>query len=104
MLERAALALVEALENLVQEDPEALVDRRLLRDPEDARELVLQRADPVRLDVRGRQHQPVAAAGDERLQSLAVGRRPDRVAAPALVALRVAQVLVERAQLEELRL
>ena len=42
----------------MDEDPEALVHRRLLRDPEDARELVLQRARPVRLDVRG-----AAAAG-----------------------------------------
>src|SRR3954451_20698270 len=50
MLERPALALVEALQDLVQQDPEALVDGRLLRDAEDARELVFQRADPVRLD------------------------------------------------------
>ena len=36
----------------MDEDPEALVDRRLAGDPEDARELVLQRAGPVGLDVR----------------------------------------------------
>ena len=37
----------------MDEDPEALVERRLARDPEDAGELVLQRAGPVGLDVRG---------------------------------------------------
>src|SRR5204863_6412760 len=65
VLERAAALRVEALEHLVDGDAEALVDRRLLRDPEDARELVLERAQPVGLDVRGREHQPVAAARDE---------------------------------------
>ena len=35
------------------------------RDPEHARELVLQRAGAVGLDVRGAQHQPVAAVGQE---------------------------------------
>jgi hypothetical protein len=43
---------VEALEDLVDEDPEALVEGRLGRDPEDARELVLERAGQVGLDVR----------------------------------------------------
>ena len=47
----AHLLGVEALEHLVDQDPEALVDRRLLRDREDARELVLQRAGPVEVDV-----------------------------------------------------
>ena len=54
---RAPAALVVALEHLVDEDPEALVERRLARDPEDARELVLQRARPVGLDVRGAEQQ-----------------------------------------------
>src|SRR2546423_3235634 len=103
MVERSALALVEALEHLVEEDAEALVDRWLLRDAEHARELVLQRADPVRLDVGRRQHQAVAATRDERLERLALGRA-DRLSAAALVALRVAQVLVERREAEELRL
>src|SRR3954466_1564918 len=94
---------MEALEDLVEQDAEALVDRRLLGDAEDARELVLERAGPVGLDVRGGQHEPVAAARDERLERLAV-RRADRLPAPPLVALRVAQVLVERRQTEELGL
>ena len=47
----------------MDEDPEALVERRLARDPEDARELVLQRARPVGLDVRGAEQQAVAARG-----------------------------------------
>ena len=67
---------VVALEHLVDEDPEALVDRRLLRDPEDARELVLQRAGQVGLDVRGREHEPGPAAGQERLERrLRAGRQ-----------------------------
>src|SRR5690242_10262235 len=51
VVERATAALVEALEHLVDDDAEALVDGRLLRDAEDARELVLERAEPVGLDV-----------------------------------------------------
>ena len=57
-----------ALEHLVDDDPEALVQRRLARDPEDARELVLQRARPVRVDVRRAEQQPLAAARQERLE------------------------------------
>ena len=94
---------MEALEHLVQHDPEALVDRRLLRDPEDPRELVLQRAQAVGLDVRGRQHHAVAAAGDEGVQRRlggggAGGRDLGRVAA------RVAQPVVQRAGLQHLAL
>src|SRR4030095_1508506 len=44
------LLAVEALQDLMDDDPEALVDRGLLRDPEDARELVLERAGPVQGD------------------------------------------------------
>ena len=74
---------VEALQHLVHDDPEALVDRRLLRDPEDARELVLERADPVGVDVGRRQHQPAAAARDERVErrlGAVLRRRPARSA------------------------
>src|SRR5262249_4909329 len=39
LVERAPIALVIALEHLVDEDPEALVERRLARDAEDPREL-----------------------------------------------------------------
>ena len=59
---------VEALQHLVDQDPEALVDRRLLRDREDARELVLERTGPVEVDVGRRQRQAVAAARDELLE------------------------------------
>ena len=94
---------VEALEHLVDEDPEALVERRLGRDPEDARELVLQRARPVGLDVGRAQHQPVAAAREERLERR-LGALRDRPRAQLLVALGVEQVLVERRRLEDLAL
>ena len=87
----------------MHDDPEALVDRRLLRDPEDARELVLQRAEAVGLDVRGGQHQPVAAARDERLERLLVVAA-DRAGAPVRVRLLVAQVLVEGRGHEQLAL
>jgi hypothetical protein len=44
---------MESLQHLVDDDSEALVDGRLLRDAEDPRELVFERAGPVELDVRG---------------------------------------------------
>src|SRR4029078_11153087 len=88
-------AAVEALEHLVDEDPEALVERRLRRDPEDARELVLQRARPVGLDVGRAEHEPVAALWKELLQRR-LGALGDRPRAQLLVALRVEQVLVQR--------
>ena len=94
---------MEALEHLVHHDAEALVDRRLLRDPEDARELVLERAQPVGLDVRGRQRQPVPPPRDERLERV-VGPRADRLAAAGLVALGVEEVVVERGEHEHLAL
>ena len=96
-------ALVEALEHLVDEDAEALVERRLGRDPEHARELVLQRARPVGLDVGGAEHQPVAAARQELLQRRLRALR-DGPRAQLLVALGVEQVLVERGRLEDLAL
>ena len=94
---------VVALEHLVHEDPEALVQRRLLRDPEHPRELVLQRAGPVGVDVRGRQHHAVAAPGQERLQRRLVAGG-DRLRAAARVALGVEQVVVQRRGLEDLPL
>ena len=87
----------------MDEDPEALVERRLARDPEDARELVLQRARPVGLDVRGAEQQPVAARGQEGLQrGLLAGGDGGR--AGARVVLGVEQHLVERAGLQDLAL
>jgi hypothetical protein len=94
---------VEALEHLVDEDPEALVERRLLRDAEDAGELVLQRAGPVGVDVRRAEQQPVAPLGEEGLQRR-LGARRHRPGAELLVALGVEQVFVERARLEDLAL
>src|SRR4051794_10107752 len=76
VLERSPAIRVEALQHLVDDDAEALVDRRLLGDPEDARELVLERAEAIGLDVRRGQEQAVAAARDERLERV-VGSRAD---------------------------
>src|SRR5436305_3611599 len=59
---------VEALEHLMDKDSEALVDRRLLGDAENPCELVLERTRPVGVDVRRRQHHPVAALGQEWFQ------------------------------------
>ncbi len=64
--QRGAALGVVALEHLVDDDPEALVDRLLGRDAQDAGELVAQRAAAVGLDVGGRQRQAVAAARQER--------------------------------------
>ena len=90
---------VEALQHLVDEDPESLVDRRLLRDREHPRELVLQRAGPVEVDVGGGQRQAVATAGDELLQR---GLAPsgDQLAPRRQVALLADHVLVQRRRLE----
>jgi hypothetical protein len=68
-----------------------------------ARELVLERAEPVGLDVGGGQHQPIAAARDERVERLLVAG-PDRARTTVRVGLLVAQVLVERGGHEELAL
>src|SRR5207248_1475894 len=94
---------VEALQHLVDEDPEALMDRRLGRDPEDPRELVAQRAHAVGLDVARGEHEALTAPGQERLQRRLVARGDRRRAAP-LAALGVEHVLVERAGLEDLAL
>ena len=96
-------ASVVALEHLVHEDPEALVDRRLLRHPQHARELVAQRARAVGLDVRRRQHEPRAAARQERDQRR-LRARGARGGAGAVVALGVEQQLVERRGLQHLAL
>ncbi len=95
----AHLVRVEALEHAVDQDPEALVDRRLLGDREDARELVLQRARPVEVDVRRREPEAAAAARDERLQRRLLARR-DEVAAARALGLALEQVAVERRGLE----
>ena len=87
----------------MHEDPEALVERRLLRDPEHARELVLQRARPVGVDVRGRQHDAVAALRQERLERRLVASG-DRLRAAPGVALGVEQVVVEHGRGEDLAL
>src|SRR5829696_226422 len=101
--ERAAALRVEALEHLVEHDAEALVDRGLLRDAEDARELVLERADPVGVDIRRGQHQAAPPARDERverrLRAVLRGGRP-----LGGIALRVAQPIVERGLGEDLAL
>src|SRR5206468_11919766 len=75
-LEAAGLSLalsrrllpMEPLQDLVDDDPEALVDRRLLRDAKDASELVLERAGPVELDVGGGERQALSPLGQEGLQ------------------------------------
>src|SRR5204863_8974116 len=97
------LGLVVALEHLMDEDPEALVERRLGRDPKDARELVLQRAGPVRVDVRGAEEQPLAAPRQERLQRRLVARG-DGGGTGARVALGIEQRIVQRRGLEDLAL
>src|SRR3954451_8204717 len=104
MVERAAAPAVETLEHLVEDDAEALVDRRLLRDPEDARELVLERAEPVGLDVRGRQHHAIAAARDEAVECRLRATPEYRLGTTTLVARGVEQVLVERRLLKGLAL
>src|SRR5829696_2070752 len=62
------LRSVEAFQHLVDDDPEALVDRRLLGDPEDARELIFERAGPVERDVGGGERQPLASPRKEGLE------------------------------------
>jgi len=59
---------VESLEYLVDQDPEALVDRRFLGDGEDSRELVLERTGPVQIDIRCREGEAVAAPWNESLE------------------------------------
>ena len=90
---------VKALQHLVDQDPEPLVDRRLLRDREHPRELVLERTGPVEVDVRRRERQAVAASRDELLQRR-LAPRGDQIAASREVALLADHVLVERRRLE----
>src|SRR5262249_32613842 len=88
---------------LVDDDPEALVDRRLLGNREDAAELVLQRTGLVEVDVGRRERQPLAAARQERLQRglLAGG---GALAAALALALGLEQVGVEAGAGERLAL
>src|SRR6187549_2915023 len=90
------LLLVEALEDVVDEDAEALVDRRLLRDAEDAGELVLERAGQVEVEVGGREAEPAVAA--PRQEALQRGLVTGGDQAPPALALPfgVEQVGVER--------
>src|SRR6202035_2060882 len=64
--ERLRTVGVEALEDLMDGDPEALVERLLGRDPQHACELVAQRTAAICLDVRGRQRQADSLARQER--------------------------------------
>src|SRR6185436_18064902 len=100
-LEPALAAIfVEALEDVVDEDAEALVDRRLLGNAENPRELVLQRAGQVEVEVGGREaERAVAAARQEVLQRGFVSGRDQPLAAVPL-ALGVEQVGVERRGVE----
>src|SRR3954447_14869261 len=62
------LLAVKALQHLVDDDSEPLIDRRLLRDAEDASELVLEGTRAVELDVGGRERQALAATRQERFE------------------------------------
>ena len=97
------LLAVVALEHLVHGDPEALVQGRLLRDPEDPRELVPQRAGAVGVDVGGGQQHAIAAHRQEALERRLVASG-DHARPPAHVALGVEQVVVERRAGEDLAL
>ena len=64
-----ARVLMEAFQHAVNQDAEALVDRRLLGDAEDAPELVLQRAGQVEVEVGCRETEgAVATARQEGFQ------------------------------------
>ena len=92
---------MEALEDVVDEDAEALVDRRLLGDAEDARELVLQRAGQVEVEVGGREaERAVAAARQEGLQRGLLAGGDQLAPAAVALALGVEQVGVERGGVE----
>ena len=94
---------MEALEDLVHEDAEALVERRFLGDTEDPSELVLERTRPVGVDVRGGQHDALAAPGEERLErGLVAGHH--RLGAPAGITLGVEEIVIERRGREDLAL
>ena len=119
---------MKTLEHLVDDDPEALVQRLLRRDPQHARELVPERAAAIGLYVRGRQRQADALSRQERTQRVlfgvpAIGRiaRPralDRAGAPrarsaaaagrgsALLVLGVSrqQILIQQRGLQDLAL
>ena len=103
LLGAAVGGAVEALEHLVDEDPEALVERRLARDPQDARELVAQRAGAVGLDVGGREHEAVAAARQEGLERRLLARG-EGAGAHARVGAGGEQRVVDRRALQDLAL
>src|SRR5204862_8301481 len=90
---RLLLAVV-ALQHLVDDDPEALVDGRLLGDAEDAGELVLERAGSVELDVRCRKRKALAASRQEGLERWLVALG-DQLAPALGRALLVEQVRIE---------
>ena len=94
---------MEALEHLVYEDPEPLLKRLLPRDRVDARVLVAQRADPVDLDVRRRQHHALAAHRNEGLERL-LHSLLDQLAPAGLLAPRRDQALVDVGRKEALAL
>ena len=101
-LSRGLLA-VEALQHLVDHDPEALVDGGLLWDSEDPRELVLQRAGAVELDVGGGESQSLAAPREEGLQRGLIALC-DQLAPPLCRSLLVEQVGVEAGVAQSLAL
>jgi hypothetical protein len=101
--ERAAALRVVALQHLVDDDAEALVNGLLGGDPQDARELVAQRAAAVGLDVRGGQRQADALARQERPERVLLAG-DQRLSARAVVAVGVQQRLIERGGLEDLAL
>src|SRR5215207_7665087 len=61
---------MKALQDLVDDDAEALVDRRLLGDPEHPGELVFEGAGPVQRDIRGGERQPLTPPGQDGRQRI----------------------------------
>src|SRR5690242_20090431 len=88
------LLAVVTLQHLVDDDSEPQVDRRFLRNPEDARELVLERAGPVEVDIGRRKRQALAPARQEGLQRGLVALR-DQLTAALRRTLLVKEVRVE---------
>ncbi len=113
LLERVTAVGVVALEHLVHDDAEALVDGLLGGDAQDARVLVAQRAAAVGVDVGGRQREADPAARQERPERVVLAGR-DRPDASALVGPGVSPLpilaagagerVVERGGLEDLAL
>jgi hypothetical protein len=100
---RHRAAGVEALEHLVDEDPKRWLSVGSLGIRKTRANLYFSgHVRYVSMSDAG-EHQPVAAAGEERLERR-LGARRDRPRAQPLVALGVEQVLVERRRLEDLAL